>query len=64
MKAKVGLYHFCHKRNMWSIYQYITVTETGSIARHIEDYGYFEDAVKAVYRLNGWGEPKNITKRF
>jgi len=49
---------------MWSIYQYTSVNENGSIAQHIEDYGYYEDAVRAIYRLNGWGEPKNITKRF
>lgn len=58
MKAIVGQYHFCHKRNMWSVYQYTTVTATGNTARHIEDFGHYEDAVKAVYYLNGWGEPK------
>ncbi|NDW09996.1 hypothetical protein D0T56_10080 [Dysgonomonas sp. 520] len=64
MKAKVGLYHFCLKRNLWSVYQYTSVSQTSNSSSHIEDYCNYEDAVKAVYRLNGWAEPRNIVKRF
>jgi len=63
---RVGLYFFCHKRNMWAVYQYDTVnTETGyTSAKHIEDFGKYEDAVKQVYSLNGWKQPEAITRRF
>ena len=62
MKAKVGLYRFGRHRSMWGIWQYDSVTENGASANFVKDVATFEDAVKEVYRLNGWGEPKNIKK--
>ena len=66
MKAKIGMYFFCRKRNYWGIYQYDTVNEqTGATsASHIDDTYDYEDAVKIVYNLNGWVEPKHITRKF
>lgn len=64
MRAKVGLYHFCRHRGTWGIFQYTSVSETGSQSSHISNCFNFESALKETYRLNGWGEPKNITKRF
>lgn len=61
---KIGQYFFCHKRNMWSVYQYTSVTETSSSARHIEDCWDYEKAVRTVYSLNGWKQPETVTKRF
>ena len=62
MKAKVGLYRFGRHRSMWGIWQYDSVTENGASAIFVKDVATFEEAVKEVYRLNGWGEPKNIKK--
>ena len=63
MKEKVGRYYFGRHRRSWGIWQYDMVSETGSSARFIKDVLSFEDAVKEIYKLNGWGEPKQI-KRF
>ena len=38
--------------------------DTEYSATRVESYDKFEDAVRETYRLNGWGEPKNIVKRF
>ena len=62
MKAKVGLYRFGRHRSMWGIWQYDSVTENGASAIFVKDVATYEEAVKEVYRLNGWGEPKNIKK--
>lgn len=62
MKAKVGLYRFGRHRSMWGIWQYDTVSENGATANFIKDVATYEEAVKEIYRLNGWGEPKNIKK--
>ena len=64
MKEKVGRYYFGRHRRSWGIWQYDMVSETGASARFIKDVLSFEDAVKEIYKLNGWGEPKNIRKSF
>ena len=63
MKEKVGRYYFGRHRRSWGIWQYDMVSETGASGRFIKDVLSFEDAVKEIYKLNGWGEPKQI-KRF
>lgn len=64
MKEKVGRYYFGRHRRSWGIWQYDMVSETGASARFIKDVLSFEDAVKEIYKLNGWGEPKQIRKSF
>lgn len=64
MKAVVGRYFFGRHYGNWGIWQYDFVSETGSSARHIKDVFGYEDAVREVYRLNGWGEPKSIHRSF
>lgn len=64
MKAEVGKYKFGRHRNNWGIWQWNSVTETGASATFIKDVFSYEDAVREVYRLNGWGEPKNIKRVY
>ena len=64
MKAEVGKYKFGRHRNHWAIWQWDWVSETGSSARFIKDVRTYEEAVTEVYRLNGWGEPKQIRRSF
>lgn len=64
MKAEVGKYKFGRHRSMWGIWQYDWVSETGSSARFIKDVFSCEEAVREVYRLNGWSEPKYIKRAF
>jgi hypothetical protein len=64
MKPEVGKYKFGRHRSMWGIWQWDSVTERGASARFIKDVPTYEEAVREVYRLNGWGEPKHIRKTF
>jgi hypothetical protein len=40
------------------------VSETGTSATFIKDVFTYEEAVREVYRLNGWGQPKFIKRVF
>ena len=64
MNAQVGQYKFGRHRNHWGIWQYDRVSETGTSATFIKDVFTYEEAVREVYRLNGWGEPKYINRRY
>ena len=64
MKAQVGQYTFGRHRSLWGIWQWDSVTETGSSAIFIKDVCSYEEAVREVYRLNGWGQPKYIKRKF
>ena len=64
MKAEVGKYKFGRHRSMWAIWQWDSVTENGSTARFVKDVRTYEEAVTEVYRLNGWGVPKQIRRIF
>jgi hypothetical protein len=64
MKAQVGLYKFGRHYKHWAIWQYDWVSETGTSARFIKDVFSYDEAVREVYRLNGWGEPKYIKRVY
>jgi hypothetical protein len=64
MKAQVGQYTLGRHRNVWGIWQYDMVSETGSSAVFVKDVYSYEEAVREVYRLNGWGVPKQIRRSY
>ena len=64
MKPQINKYFFGRHRNLWGVYQWTTVTENGAMGTFIKDVYTYEEAVKEVYHLNGWGEPKNIRRTF
>lgn len=65
MKPYVGLYKFGRHRSKWGIWQYDHVGENGgATARFIKDVNTYEEAVTEVYRLNGWGTPKQIHQKY
>ncbi len=65
MRAQVGKYYFGRHRSNWGIWQWECVTESGcAMARFVKDVFSYEDAVKEVYSLNGWGQPKQIRRIY
>ena len=64
MKAEVGKYKFGRHYNLWGIWKYIEVSACGSSTTFVKDVQTYEDAVREVYRLNGWGQPKQIRRQF
>lgn len=64
MKAQVGRYFFGRHRSLWGIWQWDHVTENSALGIFIKDVRSYAEAVREIYRLNGWGEPKNINRQF
>ena len=64
MKAQVGQYKFGRHRNSSGIWQYTMVSENGTMASFIKDVFSYDEAVREVYRLNGWGEPKSVKRVY
>ena len=66
MKAKVGLHFFGRNHNSWAVWVYDVVNEaTGfSSANKVAHCFTFAEALETTYKLNGWGTPKNITRKF
>jgi hypothetical protein len=63
MKAQVGLYHVSRNMGSWNVYQYNHVTANSNSSTKIESFPHFEEAIREMYKLNGWNEPKLISKR-
>ena len=64
MAAEVGKYFFRKRYTVFYIYQYDVVEDGSESAKHISSVPTSAQAVKAGYRVNGWGEPKQIRRRF
>ena len=64
MKAQVGQYRFGSPGVGKRMLLYTAVNESGTCAKFVKDSFTYEDAVKEVYRLNGWGEPKKLYRKF
>lgn len=59
MKEKVGMYHYCRRFTAWAVYKCTEVNERGASFSKVASYATREEARNEVYRLNGWGTPKN-----
>jgi hypothetical protein len=65
MTAKVGTYHFGRHRSNWGIWMWDVVREDGfESSKFIKDVYTYEEAVREVYSLNGWGTPKYVRRSF
>ena len=64
MTLQVGKYHFGRHYNRWGIWQCLFVSDSSTSSKHVKDVYSYEEAVKETYRLNGWGEPKNVRRKY
>lgn len=64
MTLTVGTYHFGRHYYRWGIYRCDYANNGNTSSSHIKDVATFDEALKETYRLNGWGEPKNIVKKY
>ena len=64
MTLQVGTYHFLRHRSMWGIFQCEYANNGNTHSSHVKDVQTYEEAVKEVYRLNGWREPKRVYKKY
>ena len=64
MTKKVGTYYFARHRRNWGIWV-ITYCKNGvTMGDFVKDVCSYEDAVREIYSLNGWGTPKNVDRKF
>jgi len=63
-KAKVGQYFFGRNYGIWGIWVYEEVSEQGTRASKVETCSTYEEAVRTTFQLNGWGEPKYISRKY
>ena len=64
MATKIGQYHFGRHRSAWGIWVVESINNGVTMSCFIKDVFSYEAAVKETYRLNGWGEPKRIYKKY
>ena len=64
MTLRVGTYHFARHRNAWGIWVCDSACNGSSSSSFVKDVWSYEDAVRETYRLNGWGEPKRIVRKY
>ena len=64
MTLQVGTFHFGRHYDVWGIFQCKYANGGSTLSRHIKDVQTYEEAVRETYRLNGWGEPKKIYKKY
>lgn len=64
MARTVGTYFFGRHRSLWGIWIVESIENGVTMSAYIKDVCSYEDAVMETYRLNGWGEPKRIIKKY
>lgn len=64
MTAEVGKYVIRKRYSIFYIYQYNVMSDIFESAKHISCVQTYDEAVREAYRLNGWGVPKQIYRRF
>jgi len=63
-KAEVGKFFFGRYYSIWGVWQYISVSEQGTQAAKIETCSTYEEALRLTFKLNNWGEPKYINRKY
>ena len=64
MAKTVGTYYFHRHYSSWGIWVVISNNNGVTMGEHVKDVRTYEDAVKETYRMNGWGEPKHIVRKY
>ena len=64
MAPKVGQFKFQRRYRAWGIYVIDSICNGIMTAAFVKSVATYEDAVRETYRLNGWGEPKSIYKKY
>lgn len=58
--CEIGKYHYCRRGTGYAVYQCVALYPTGGGSfKKIDSFATRDEARNEVYRLNGWGTPKN-----
>lgn len=61
---KVGTYYFGRHYRNWGIWMVSSINNGVTMSVFVKDVCTYENAVKETYSLNGWGEPKYISRKY
>jgi hypothetical protein len=65
MKPEVGKHYVTTWLKSYAVQVWDSVSENGCCSGHtVAKFWSFEEAVREMYRLNGWKQPKTIYKRY
>ena len=64
MTKTVGTYYLGRHRSMWGIWMVKSISNGVTFGAFIKDVRSYEDAVRTIYALNGWGEPRNVVRKY
>ena len=64
MAKSVGTYYFGKHYRNWGIWVVVSNVNGITMGEHVKDVTSYENAVRETYRLNGWGEPTRINKKY
>ena len=64
MTLSVGTYHFGRRYSNWGIYKVQSISNGVTMSSFVKVAFSYEEAVRETYRLNGWGTPKKIYRRY
>jgi hypothetical protein len=60
----IGQYHFHRLRSHWGIWVVESISNDVTMSQFVKDAYSYQEALCETYRLNGWGTPKNINKKY
>lgn len=58
MKAVLGQHYYAPHRNLFGVWVWDYVSETGATGKFIKDFYTKEEAREYVWQMNGWGTPR------
>ena len=64
MTLNIGTYFFKRYHSNWGIWQVENLSNNGMSAAFVKSVFSYDEAVRETYKMNGWGEPKQVIRKY
>jgi hypothetical protein len=65
MTAQVGKHYVGRYHSAFAVWQWDSVDENGGTSAHkVQMFWEYEEAVREMYRLNGWKQPEKMYRKY
>ena len=65
MTAQVGKHYVGRYHSAFAVWQWDSVDENGGTSAHkVQMFWEYEEAVREMYRLNGWKQPEKLYRKY
>ena len=64
MKAEVGKHYVTTWLKCFAVCVWDTVTDNGCTGHTVAKFWSYEEAIREMYRLNGWKQPVKVYRRY